>query len=114
VASETLTGSLTRAAGEAPGAYAIEQGTVTDANNPNYAIDYVGADLTIRSPTLDGAAGDALAATQSGANLQTFFAAASEDGFAHPLTGLLVRVIPPGIKLPEGILPEKEQQEKNP
>ncbi|WP_019562259.1 YDG domain-containing protein [Caldimonas manganoxidans] len=114
VAGDTLAGSLSRVPGEAVGSYAIQQGTVDDAHNPNYAIDYVGADLTIRSPTLDGAAGDALAATQSGANLQTFLAAASEDGFAQPLTGLLVRVIPPGIKLPEGILPEKEQQEKNP
>ncbi|QIK38534.1 filamentous hemagglutinin N-terminal domain-containing protein [Caldichromatium japonicum] len=47
VAGETLTGSLTRVAGEAVGSYAIQQGTVTDANNPNYAITYVGADLTI-------------------------------------------------------------------
>ena len=42
-------GSLTRTAGEtvASSPYPILQGTVTNANNPNYAITYVGANFTI-------------------------------------------------------------------
>ncbi len=47
VGSDTLSGALTRVAGERPGSYAILQGTVTNANNPNYAITYVGANLVI-------------------------------------------------------------------
>ncbi|MBX3501562.1 MAG: filamentous hemagglutinin N-terminal domain-containing protein [Alphaproteobacteria bacterium] len=49
VGLDTLSGALTRTAGEtvAGGPYAILQGTITNANNPNYAITYVGADLSI-------------------------------------------------------------------
>ncbi len=47
VSGESLNGALTRAAGESAGTYNIEAGTVTDANNPNYTITYVGAVLTI-------------------------------------------------------------------
>ncbi|MDI6751222.1 MAG: YDG domain-containing protein [Rhodocyclaceae bacterium] len=57
VTGETLAGSLTRDAGEAVGAYAIRQGTVTDANNPNYAIAYVGANLTIAAASSGGGSG---------------------------------------------------------
>jgi hypothetical protein len=44
-----VTGVLSRDAGEtvAGSPYAITQGTVTNANNPNYAITFVGANLTI-------------------------------------------------------------------
>ncbi|MBI2776763.1 MAG: MBG-2 domain-containing protein [Chloroflexi bacterium] len=44
-----ITGSLSRIAGEtvASSPYAILQGTVTNANNPNYSITYVGANLAI-------------------------------------------------------------------
>lgn len=45
VGSDTTSGSLTRAAGENAGTYAINQGTVTGGSN--YAITYVGANLTI-------------------------------------------------------------------
>lgn len=49
VKGETLKGKLTRDAGEdvKAGGYAITQGTVTNANNPNYDITYVGAVFTI-------------------------------------------------------------------
>ena len=43
---ENLAGSLTRAA---PTDYAIQQGTVANANNSNYNISYVGANLTINA-----------------------------------------------------------------
>ncbi|WP_448606010.1 MBG domain-containing protein [Paenimyroides ceti] len=46
----TLTGTLSRAAGEAVGTYAISQGTL---NAENYTITYTGADLTITKATLN-------------------------------------------------------------
>ena len=45
VAGDSLTGALTREAGENVGDYAIEQGTLALSNN--YDLTYVGADLTI-------------------------------------------------------------------
>ncbi|MGE3190080.1 MAG: MBG domain-containing protein [Vicinamibacterales bacterium] len=45
VGADTLSGALTRAAGEAVGSYAIGRGTV--AANGNYTLTYVPADLTI-------------------------------------------------------------------
>ncbi|WP_172600368.1 YDG domain-containing protein [Sulfurivermis fontis] len=57
VTGETLTGSLARDPGEAVGSYAIQQGTVTDASNPNYAISYVGADLSITASGGGGSGG---------------------------------------------------------
>jgi hypothetical protein len=49
VGSDVLNGLLTRTAGEnvAGSPYAILQGTVTNANNTNYAITYTGANFTI-------------------------------------------------------------------
>ena len=61
VTGEELTGALAREAGENVGEYAINQGTLTDANNPNYAITFTGAKLTIAkkpaaaAPTVMGA-----------------------------------------------------------
>ncbi|MEW6121891.1 MAG: MBG domain-containing protein [Pseudomonadota bacterium] len=54
VSGETLSGSLLTGATTASdvGTYAIIQGTLTDANNPNYAIIYVGADLSVTPATL--------------------------------------------------------------
>lgn len=50
VGSESLTGSLSRIAGEDVGEYIITQGTVTNENNPNYDITFIaGAKLTIMS-----------------------------------------------------------------
>jgi hypothetical protein len=49
----TLVGALTRAAGERVGNYAILQGTLTSANNPNYNINFVeGVELVIRHARL--------------------------------------------------------------
>ncbi|HEY0625865.1 MAG TPA: YDG domain-containing protein [Allosphingosinicella sp.] len=46
VAGENLTGALTRAAGEAPGSYAIEQGSL--AASSNYQLTFVGNMLVIQ------------------------------------------------------------------
>ncbi|MBS7778532.1 MBG domain-containing protein [Acidovorax sp. CCYZU-2555] len=51
VAGDQLDGALSRDAGENYGLYAIHQGTVSEASNPNYRIAYVGADLTIGADT---------------------------------------------------------------
>ena len=51
VGSETLSGSLSRATGDYAGSYAITQGTVTSANNSNYAVSFVPGTLTINKAT---------------------------------------------------------------
>jgi hypothetical protein len=50
VGADTLTGALTRAAGESVGSYTIGQGTL--ALSANYALTFVGADLTINARPL--------------------------------------------------------------
>ena len=50
VGSDTLTGALTRDAGEDVGTYAITQGTL--AASGNYNLTYVGADLTITNASM--------------------------------------------------------------
>lgn len=44
---DSLTGALTREAGEDAGEYAIGQGTLTDESNPNYAISFKAGKLSI-------------------------------------------------------------------
>jgi hypothetical protein len=80
VNGDTLSGALTTmATATSPVAnspYAITQGTLTSANNPNYAITYIGANLTVTQAALTvtadaqsrayGAANPALTYTQSG------------------------------------------------
>ncbi|APV43768.1 hypothetical protein Dform_00410 [Dehalogenimonas formicexedens] len=48
VGTDTLTGALTRAAGETVGVYAISQGTLA---NTNYTITFVGANFTVNKAT---------------------------------------------------------------
>ena len=50
VGDDQITGTLIRTAGENAGAYAIGQGTLTAGTN--YAINYIGADLTINKKAL--------------------------------------------------------------
>jgi hypothetical protein len=52
VGDDQITGSLTRDSGEAPGQYSILQGSVSAGQN--YAINYVGAKLTIGAWTTKG------------------------------------------------------------
>uniref|UniRef100_UPI0025D39C43 MBG domain-containing protein n=1 Tax=Pedobacter sp. UBA5917 TaxID=1947061 RepID=UPI0025D39C43 len=58
VTGDSFTGSLARTAGENAGTYAINQGTV--ALNANYAITYVGANLTINKAVLTVTANNAV------------------------------------------------------
>ncbi|CAH0303949.1 MULTISPECIES: MBG domain-containing protein [unclassified Pedobacter] len=50
VTGDSFTGSLSRAAGETTGTYAITQGTL--ALNGNYMLTYIGANLTIEAKTV--------------------------------------------------------------
>ncbi|RXE46773.1 GLUG motif-containing protein [Chromohalobacter israelensis] len=60
VAGERLDGALTRDPGEAPGNYAIRQGSVNDATNPNYAINFVPGRLGITEANAAPQPGDTL------------------------------------------------------
>jgi len=51
ILGDAITGTLTRAAGTDVGAYQIQQGTLTTATNPKYAISFVAADLSITRAT---------------------------------------------------------------
>ncbi|TMM28767.1 T9SS type A sorting domain-containing protein [Polaribacter aestuariivivens] len=51
---DTLVGSLTRDTGEAVNNYNINQGTITNANNPKYNISFVSALFTITAKDTDG------------------------------------------------------------
>ncbi|WP_170182095.1 MBG domain-containing protein [Phreatobacter stygius] len=68
-AGAALNGSLTTSANGTSnvGAYAVSQGTVTDANNPNYTLTYVGANLTVNQRAVTVTA-DAASRTYGDAN----------------------------------------------
>jgi hypothetical protein len=51
VLGDAITGTLTRATGTDVGDYQIQQGSLTTATNPKYAITFVAADLTITRAT---------------------------------------------------------------
>ena len=48
VAGDSFTGSLTRASGESPGTYPIQEGTLPSSGN--YTLSFAGANLTIIGP----------------------------------------------------------------
>ncbi|MGM0951794.1 MAG: GLUG motif-containing protein [Pseudomonadota bacterium] len=50
VGNESLTGNPIREPGESAGRYAVQQGSIDDIHNPNYAIDFVEGELTIIAP----------------------------------------------------------------
>ncbi len=47
IAGDTLVGALSREEGETAGTYSIKQGTLTNANNPNYSISFTAGVFTI-------------------------------------------------------------------
>jgi len=51
ILGDVLTGALTRASGSDSGTYQIQAGSLTDANNPKYAITFVSSDLEITRAT---------------------------------------------------------------
>ncbi len=48
ISGESLKGTLTRRSGENAGSYDIEQGTLTNGQNPNYAITFIKGTFTIQ------------------------------------------------------------------
>lgn len=52
VGSDSLTGTLSRVAGNNVGTYPITQGTLSSANNPKYSITFTAANLTITTKTI--------------------------------------------------------------
>ncbi len=85
-----VTGALARVAGENVGSHAITQGTVTDANNPNYVITFVGANLTITARPVTVTA-DAKSKVYGDADPALTFTTSSL-GSGAAVTGALARV----------------------
>jgi hypothetical protein len=90
--TDTLAGSLSRAAGENVGSYAIAQGTLA---NPNYSISYTGANLGITARPISISA-NAVGKTYGSADALTFAVGGSGlaawDTNATAFTGALTRV----------------------
>jgi hypothetical protein len=105
VNGDTLSGALSRVAGENVGTYGIVQGTL--AVSPNYALSYVGADLTIARAYLAVRADDkqrvygvgnpvlsgTISGVQNGDNITATYATAATVGSpvgSYPITPTLV------------------------
>jgi large repetitive protein len=94
VGADALAGSLTRDAGEDVGTYPVNQGTVTNASNPNYDITFTGANLTItrRSITITPDSGQS---KEYGSNDPTLTFTVKDTGSGAPISltleGELVR-----------------------
>lgn len=65
LAGEALTGVLQRAGNEVPGKYSITAGTLTNANNPNYDVDFVDGVLEVFAPPMNAASDTLLNAARS-------------------------------------------------
>ncbi|HVV33214.1 MAG TPA: MBG domain-containing protein [Vitreimonas sp.] len=87
--SDTLSGALTRAAGENVGSYAITQGSLT--GGANYTITYVGADLTITPRSLQITADDISKYFGDPDPTLTYAITGGSLVFGDTLSGLLVR-----------------------
>ncbi|WP_161599039.1 GLUG motif-containing protein [Aidingimonas lacisalsi] len=118
VAGENLDGALIRDQGDAPGNYAIRQGSVNDATNPNYAIDFVSGRLDIAEANAGPQPGDTLfplparstitALQQPGSDDETDHVDADEDLMLQavdneiPRTANAVGVDLPRIRVEDG------------
>ncbi|WP_161634515.1 MBG domain-containing protein [Mesorhizobium loti] len=87
-----LVGTLDRAAGEAVGTYAIGQGTLTDANNSNYDISYVGSDFTIGKRAITVTANSGQGKTYGDSDPLYYGYTVSDLGNGVDLVGSLDRV----------------------
>ncbi|WP_217572145.1 MBG domain-containing protein [Mesorhizobium sp. GbtcB19] len=86
-----LVGALDRVAGESAGSYAIGQGSLTDANNSNYDITFVGSDFDIgkRAVTVTATLGQGK--TYGDANPSSYGYTYSDLGSGVALVGALDR-----------------------
>ena len=88
VNSNDLTGSLARVTGENVGTYAINQGTL---NSPNYAITYVGNDLTITKHAISVKADDKSKGEGNTDPTLTYQITTGSLAFSDAFTGALTR-----------------------
>jgi hypothetical protein len=81
VGADSLTGSLTRAAGENVGTYAISQGTLANAN---YSISFTGANLTITAAALPNItwSGGAISNSNGVASFSLAYSGVSSNGIS--------------------------------
>jgi hypothetical protein len=81
VGADSLTGSLTRAAGENVGTYAISQGTLANAN---YSISFTGANLTITAAALPNItwSGGAISNSNGVASFSYAYSGVSSNGIS--------------------------------
>ena len=121
VNGDAVAGALTRAPGEAPGSYAIGQGSLS--GGPNYALRIVGAEFVI-SPSASRLTIDRTPALGEGgtsaanllAQIDTLPPTAAGPGSSEPATECVreqvldrdrlgnSRLISRGIRLPEGVI----------
>ncbi|BCG78600.1 MBG domain-containing protein [Mesorhizobium sp. 113-3-3] len=87
-----LVGTLDRMAGESVGAYAIGQGTLTNANNSNYDISYVGSDFTIGKRAITVTANAGQGKTYGDSDPLYYGYTVSDLGTGVDLVGSLERV----------------------
>jgi len=88
ISGDAFAGSLTRATGENVGTYAISQGTLTLGSN--YAISYVGANLSINKATLTVIADDQTIAFRASDPLFSF----QYDGLMNGETSVVINTPP--------------------
>ncbi|WP_281055310.1 MBG domain-containing protein, partial [Mesorhizobium sp. M7A.F.Ca.CA.004.08.1.1] len=86
-----LVGALDRAAGETVGNYAIGQGTLTNAENSNYAISYVGAGFSIGKRAVTVTANAGQGKSYGDADPSSLGYTVSDLGSGAALTGALDR-----------------------
>ncbi|MEW6634249.1 MAG: MBG domain-containing protein, partial [Pseudomonadota bacterium] len=86
-----LSGSLDRVAGENAGTYAIGQGTLTNENNSNYDITYVGADFTIAKRAITVTVDQGQGKTYGDSDPSSYTYSVSNLGNGVALTGSLDR-----------------------
>lgn len=90
VGTDAFTGGLTRAAGDAVGAYAIQQDTL--ALSTNYALTYVGADLTITARAVTITAAAQTKTYGDGDPALTYAVSSGTLAYSDAFTGSLTRV----------------------
>ncbi|WP_027030776.1 MBG domain-containing protein [Mesorhizobium loti] len=86
-----LVGSLDRDAGEDVGTYAIGQGSLSNANNANYDITYVGSNFSIGKRAITVTADTGQGKTYGNANPSSYGYAHSDLGTGVALVGALDR-----------------------
>jgi len=91
ISPDSLAGVLDRATGEAVGSYLIGRGTVTNANNPNYNITFVGRNFTIDRRPITVTAANKEKKYSAADPALTFSVTSGDLVFGDQLAGALTR-----------------------